>query len=127
MLADFDAYPIRSIWKLPRPDANIDHRRVPNLRTFFTRKGQSLPITSKANDYLPGDLVTWDLGHGLAHIGTVVERTAPNGLFSDRHMIEHNIGSGPKIEDVLFDWKITGHYRYFGPRHSKASADSGKK
>ena len=122
MLADFAAYPSRTIWKLPRPDANIDHRRVPNLRVFFSRKGEILPITSQAKDYLPGDLVTWDLGHGLTHIGMVVERTT---LVSGRHMIEHNIGSGPRIEDVLFDWKITGHYRYFGPRGSEAA--SGKK
>jgi uncharacterized protein YijF (DUF1287 family) len=114
MLAHFDAYPSRLIWKLPHQDANIDHRRVPNLRTFFSRKGQSLPISAKAEDYFPGDLVTWDLGHGLAHIGTVVEKMSSSGMFSRRHLIEHNIGAGPKIEDVLFDWKITGHYRYFG-------------
>lgn len=119
MLAHFDAYPSRTIWKLPRPDANIDHRRVPNLRTFFSRKGESLPITSEGKDYLPGDLVTWDLGHGMTHIGMVVERTT---LISGRHLIEHNIGAGPKIEDVLFDWKITGHYRYFGPSPGQSEA-----
>jgi uncharacterized protein YijF (DUF1287 family) len=121
MLGNFDAYPSRSIWKLPRPDSNIDHRRVPNLRTFFSRKGENLPISSQARDYLPGDLVTWDLGNGLTHIGMVVERTT---LVSGRHLIEHNIGAGPKIEDVLFDWKITGHYRYFGPP-SRAAANAG--
>jgi uncharacterized protein len=128
MLADFAAYPSRSIWKLPHPDANIDHRRVPNLRVFFSRKGQSLPTTRQAKDYLPGDLVTWDLGHGLSHIGMVVERITPNaqGFVNARHMIEHNIGSGPRIEDVLFDWKITGHYRYFGPSHGSV-ARSGKR
>jgi len=124
MLADFDAYPSRSIWKLPHPDANIDHRRVPNLRVFFSRKGESLPITLKANDYSPGDLVTWDLGHGLTHIGMVVERTA---LITGRHLIEHNIGAGPKVEDVLFDWKITGHYRYFGPPVHENAAQSSTK
>ena len=124
MLAHFDAYPSRSIWKLPHPDANIDHRRVPNLRIFFSRKGESLPITSRTNDYSPGDLVTWDLGHGQTHIGMVVERTT---LITGRHLIEHNIGAGPKVEDVLFDWKITGHYRYFGPPvHENATQSSTK-
>ena len=112
-------------FKLPRPDSNIDHRRVPNLRTFFSRKGENLPISSQAKDYLPGDLVTWDLGKGLTHIGMVVEQTT---LVTGRHLIEHNIGAGPKIEDVLFDWKITGHYRYFGPRGgTAANAGTAKK
>jgi uncharacterized protein YijF (DUF1287 family) len=124
MLAHFDAYPSRSMWKLTHPDANIDHRRVPNLRIFFSRKGESLPITSKTNDYSPGDLVTWDLGRGLTHIGMVVERTT---LITGRHLIEHNIGAGPKLEDVLFDWKITGHYRYFGPPVHENAAHSSTK
>jgi uncharacterized protein len=114
MLANFALYPSRSIWKLEHPDSNIDHRRVPNLMVFFSRKGEVLPISRRAEDYRPGDLVAWDLGRGLTHIGIVVDR---QGLFSRRYMIEHNIGAGPKIEDVLFDWRITGHYRYFGPTH----------
>jgi uncharacterized protein len=113
MAAHFALYPSRRIWKLEHPDTNIDHRRVPNLMVFFSRKGEALPITRDAKDYQPGDLVTWDLGHGLTHIGIVVDRKS---LLGRRFMIEHNIGAGPKIEDVLFDWKITGHYRYFGPR-----------
>jgi uncharacterized protein YijF (DUF1287 family) len=110
--ANFAAYPIRSIWRREHPDTNIDHRRVPNLMVFFRRKGEALPITSRAEDYSPGDLVTWDLGRGLTHIGMVVDQ---KGLVSRRYMIVHNIGEGPKMEDVLFNWKITGHYRYFGP------------
>ena len=109
MAANFAAYPRK--WGRHEPDANIDHRRVPNLMTFFSRKGESLPITDRAQDYAPGDLVTWDLGRGLTHIGMVVDRKT---LFSRRYMIVHNIGAGPKMQDVLFDWKITGHYRYFG-------------
>jgi uncharacterized protein len=93
-------------------DPNIDHRRVPNLMVFFSRKGESLPISDRADDYMPGDLVTWDLGRGLTHIGMVVDRKT---IFKCRYMIVHNIGEGPKMEDVLFAWKITGHYRYFGP------------
>jgi uncharacterized protein YijF (DUF1287 family) len=110
MATNFSAYPRK--WGRREPDPNIDHRRVPNLMVFFSRKGESLPITDRAEDYAPGDLVTWDLGRGLTHIGMVVDRKT---LFTRRYMIVHNIGAGPKMEDVLFDWKITGHYRYFGP------------
>ena len=93
-------------------DRNIDHRRVANLMVFFKRNGDSLPVTRRAGDYAPGDLVTWDLGNGLNHIGIVVDQKS---TASGRYMIVHNIGQGPKMEDVLFNWKITGHYRYFGP------------
>jgi len=117
MAANFSAYPRK--WGRSEPDPNIDHRRVPNLMVFFSRKGESLPITDRAGDYAAGDLVTWDLGHGLTHIGMVVDRKT---LFTHRYMIVHNIGAGPKLEDVLFDWKITGHYRYFGPAGRAARA-----
>jgi uncharacterized protein len=110
MAANFSAYPRK--WGRLGPDPNIDHRRVPNLMVFFSRKGENPPITNRAEDYAPGDLVTWDLGGGLTHIGMVVDRKT---LLSRRYMIVHNIGAGPKMEDVLFNWKITGHYRYFGP------------
>jgi len=110
MVKDFSAYPNQRRWMLAHPDSNIDHRRVPNLMVFFRRKGESLPITAKAADYSPGDLVTWDLGRGVPHIGIVVDQKS-----GGRYMIVHNIGEGPKMEDVLFNWKITGHYRYFGP------------
>ena len=121
MAANFSAYPRK--WGRREPDANIDHRRVPNLMVFFSRKGESLPITSRAEDYTPGDLVTWDLGGGLTHIGMVVDRKT---LFTRRYMIVHNIGAGPRMEDVLFDWKITGHYRYFGPAGRATPAQTGK-
>ena len=111
MLQNFAAYPNKRRWLLAHPDSNIDHRRVPNLMVFFQRKGQSLPITSRAQDYVPGDLVTWDLGGNVPHIGIVVDKRSQSGRF----MVVHNIGQGPKMEDVLFNWKITGHYRYFGP------------
>jgi uncharacterized protein YijF (DUF1287 family) len=112
MEQNFSAYPNQRRWGLAHTDANIDHRRVPNLMTFFSRKGNTLPITSEGHDYAPSDLVTWDLGGGVPHIGIVVDQKSPaNG----RYMIVHNIGQGPKMEDVLFHWKITGHYRYFGP------------
>jgi uncharacterized protein YijF (DUF1287 family) len=117
MAANFAAYPRK--WGRRGTDPNIDHRRVPNLMVFFSRKGESLPITDRAADYVPGDLVTWDLGGGLTHIGMVVDRKT---LFTRRYMIVHNIGAGPKMEDVLFDWKITGHYRYFGPAGRAAQA-----
>jgi uncharacterized protein YijF (DUF1287 family) len=108
MLLHLTAYPLHGA----RADSNIDHRRVPNLQKFFERHGSSLPVTQNADDYKPGDLVTWSLSGGkYTHIGIVVNRMNKQG----RYEILHNIGEGPKIEDVLFDWKITGHYRYFGP------------
>lgn len=116
MLQSFSAYPSRTRWTVAHADSNIDHRRVPNLMVFFQRKGESLPITNRASDYAPGDLVTWDLGRGVPHIGMVVDQKAPG---SGRYQIVHNIGEGPKMEDVLFNWKITGHYRYFGPQGLK--------
>jgi uncharacterized protein YijF (DUF1287 family) len=92
-------------------DPNIDHRRVPNLMVFFSRHGQTLPLSTDARDYHPGDLVTWNLGGGITHIGIVVgQRSAQSGRF----LIVHNIGQGPQMEDVLFNWRIIGHYRYFG-------------
>ncbi|HAG80118.1 MAG TPA: DUF1287 domain-containing protein, partial [Cyanobacteria bacterium UBA12227] len=108
MKLNFTAYPQN--WGLTKPDPNIDHRRVPNLMTFFTRKGKALPVTQKAEDYQPGDVVSWKLSDGQDHIGLVTN------LWSDEtqnYLIIHNIGSGAQIENVLFQWKITGHYRYF--------------
>jgi len=112
MEKNFSAYPRRWRWLTSHADTNIDHRRVPNLMVFFSRKGETLPTTEQARDYSPGDLVTWDLGGGVLHIGIVVAETSAE---SNRHLIVHNIGQGPKREDVLFQWKITGHYRYCGP------------
>ena len=112
METNLPAYPQQRRWLLSHTDTNIDHRRVPNLMAFFSRKGESLAVTKNPADYLPADIVTWDLGGGVPHIGIVVdEKSAEAG----RHLIVHNIGQGPKREDVLFAWKITGHYRYYGP------------
>ena len=97
-----------------RSDTNIDHRRVPNLMVFFRRRGEALPITYRPEDYAPGDIVAWNLGGGVLHIGIVVDRRDPQ---TDHYLIVHNIGAGPPIEDVIFDWKIIGHYRYFGPNN----------
>jgi len=114
MAAHFALYPRR--WGRRAPDSNIDHRRVPNLMTFFRRKGLALPVTSRAQDYHPGDIVTWDLGGGVDHIGMVTDRRGPSG----RYLVVHNIGAGPQLEDVLFQWKITGHFVY--PRPARAEA-----
>ncbi len=108
MARDFRSYPQR--WGLTRPDSNIDHRRVPNLMVFFTRQQKSLAVTAGAEDYLPGDVVAWDLGGGVTHIGIVTSET--DGL-SARRLVVHNIGNGARLEDVLFSWKVIGHYRYF--------------
>ncbi len=112
IVSNWSAYPHDSRWKQAHPDSNIDHRRVPNLAVFFSRKGETLPITYGADGYSPGDLVTWDLGGGVPHIGIVVDRKSAQG---ERYLVVHNVGEGPRMEDVLFHWKITGHYRYFGP------------
>ena len=113
MVQNFALYPHQRRWQQSSPDTNIDHRRVPNLMVFFSRKGKSLAITNRSEDYSPGDLVTWDLGGGVPHIGIVVDRKSAE---TGRYMVVHNIGQGPKMEDVLFSWKITGHYEYFGPK-----------
>jgi uncharacterized protein YijF (DUF1287 family) len=108
MTRHFAEYPQR--WHLKQPDANIDHRRVPNLMKFFERQGKSLPITRNADDYRPGDIIAWDLGGGQTHIGMLTNRQSNA---SGRFLIVHNIGAGARMEDVLFAWKIIGHYRYF--------------
>ncbi len=116
MLKAFGKYPRR--WGLKRTDKNIDHRRVANLRVFFSRHGKVLKISDDPADYKPGDLVTWDLAGNktsslihtkLPHIGIVTDKYSLDGA---RPMIVHNIGEGPKLNDMLFDYKITGHYRY---------------
>ena len=106
----FYDYPHVKKWKLSAPDRNIDHRRVYNLQAFFRRHGASLPISHNPNDYKVGDLVTWMVGPSLPHIGVVVEQRSKSD--PRRHMIVHNIGYGPKMEDILFAFRITGHYRY---------------
>jgi len=112
MQRNFSAYPNQRRWMLAHTDTNIDHRRVPNLQVFFSRKGESLPVTANNADYKPGELITWDLGGNVPHIGIVVNKQSS---VPGRYLVQHNIGAGPKVEDVLFSWKITGHYRYFGP------------
>jgi uncharacterized protein YijF (DUF1287 family) len=111
MSAHFKAYPDN--WGLSRPDRNIDHRRVPNLQVFFVRHGASLPVSDNPEDYSPGDLVNWMVAGNLPHIGIVVDRRSEDG---SRPLIVHNIGAGPRLEDVLFEFPITGHYRYEGSK-----------
>ena len=108
MSAHFEKYPKK--WGLKRPDKNIDHRRVPNLMTWFDRKGKSLRVSLNEADYQPGDVVTWNLESGRTHIGIVSDIKVEG---TDRYAIIHNIGRGARAEDVLFAWEVTGHYRYF--------------
>jgi uncharacterized protein len=112
MEKNFSAYPRKWRWLSGRTDPNIDHRRVPNLMVFFSRKGETLGITEQPEDYWPGDIVTWDLGGNMPHIGILTSKKLAG---SKRPLVLHNIGHGPNVEDVLFHWKIAGHYRYFGP------------
>ena len=109
MLLHFDAFPAN--WGLTKPDPNIDHRRVPNLQALFSRRGIVLPASRDPGDYVAGDLVTWMISGHLPHIGVITDQRSDDGL---RPLVVHNIGQGPKLEDMLFDYPITGHYRYYG-------------
>jgi len=107
MRAHFGAYPALRRWGHREPDANIDHRRVPNLMVYFERAGYKQPVTGHAADYLPGDIVAWNLGGGVLHIGIVSDRRAATGV----PLVIHNIGSGAREEDILLRYTIIGHYR----------------
>ncbi|MDQ6967173.1 MAG: DUF1287 domain-containing protein [Mariprofundaceae bacterium] len=109
MVKHFSLYPSKRIWGLTKTDKNIDHRRVPNQRVFFERYGKSLPVTTHADDYKAGDIVSWRLNSGRAHIGIVTYLKSPK---TGNPLVVHNVGDGPQIEDALFVYKITGHYRY---------------
>lgn len=109
MSRNFARYPKN--WGRRTTDRNIDHRRVPNLMTFFSRKGRVLELSRDAADYRSGDIVCWNLGKGLTHIGILIERRSADGK---RNLVVHNIGRGQKIDDCLFDFRVIGHYRYTG-------------
>ncbi len=107
MASNFSKYP--GTWGLKKTDTNIDHRRVPNLQVFFTRHGEKLEVTAKPSDYKAGDIVTWMIQKRLPHIGIV---SHIKNRDKKRPMIVHNVGAGQVLEDVLFEYPITGHYRY---------------
>lgn len=107
MKTNFSKYP--KTWGMKTTDSNIDHRRVPNLMVFFGRKGEIKKKSSAADDYSPGDIVCWNLGGAITHIGIVVNKKSVDGK---RYQIVHNIGAGQVLEDCLFNYKIIGHYRY---------------
>ena len=106
--ANFSLYPNLKKWGLKKPDTNIDHRRVPNLEVFFTRKGKKLEVSTNPNDYKTGEIVTWMINGKLPHIGIVTHKKSHNGNL----MIVHNVGGGQVLEDCLFSWEIVGHFRY---------------
>lgn len=107
MKTNFSKYP--KLWGLKSTDKNIDHRRVPNLMTYFKRQQAEKIISRNPKDYLPGDIVAWNLGGAITHIGIVVHKKS---LDKKRNLIVHNIGSGQVLEDCLFSYKIIGHYRF---------------
>ncbi|MBB5350332.1 hypothetical protein HNR46_000556 [Haloferula luteola] len=109
MKAHFSAYPAQ--WGLKRPDRNIDHRRVPNLATFFKRRGLAIPITDRPEDYQPGDIVTCTVPPHLPHIMIVSDRKTSDSC----PFVIHNIGAGTREDDCLFDFPITGHFRFKVP------------
>lgn len=106
----WSAYP--HLWQLKVPDRNIDHRRVPNLQAYFTRHGTALKPSQNGHDYLAGDIVTWNVGANLPHVGIVSAEKSDAGT----PLVLHNIGAGTQLEDRLFAYPITGHYRYTGVR-----------
>jgi uncharacterized protein YijF (DUF1287 family) len=106
MARDFGAYPKK--WGLKKPDANIDHRRVLNLMTYFRRQGFAQSVTNRAENFAAGDIVAWDLGGGITHIGIVSDRRSAKGV----PLVLHNIGRGTQEEDILLRHKIIGHYRW---------------
>lgn len=108
MARHFAAYP--KIWGLAAPDANIDHRRVPNLATWFTRQGYARKVSDDAAEYQPGDIVAWALDSGRPHIGIVSDHRSSDDA---RPLVIHNIGWGAQEEDALFEYRITGHFRLF--------------
>ena len=112
MRANAAVYPNRPGRGTTAPDASIDHRRVPNLMAYFRHAGLAQPLTHEAADYLPGDLVAWDLGGGVLHIGLVSDRKAVTGV----PLVIHNIGAGAREENILFRYAIIGHYRLEAPR-----------
>jgi len=107
MKKNFSKYP--NIWNLKKTDRSIDHRRVPNLKTYFERRGMSVPVTKNKEDYFPGDIVTCTVAGRLPHIMIVSDKKDSKGA----PLVIHNIGSGAQEEAVLFDFPITGHYRWF--------------
>ncbi len=107
MQSNFGKYPKN--WGMSQPDKNIDHRRVPNLMTFFSRHGAVKDLLQDPKTYLPGDIVCWNLGGGITHIGIVSNRKSTDG---QRHLMVHNIGAGQVLEDCLFSYKVIGHYLY---------------
>jgi uncharacterized protein YijF (DUF1287 family) len=107
MVGNFSLYPQK--WGLKKTDKNIDHRRVPNLMTFFGRHGTTLKRSTNAKDYAPGDIVTWNLGGNVTHIGIVIDKKSDD---NERYLVVHNIGNGQEISDCLLKFEITGHYRY---------------
>jgi len=109
MASAFEQYPKN--WGLESTDKNIDHRRVPNLMTFFARKGLVKPLSNNPSDYVSGDVVCWNLGGGITHIGILISKKS---IDNQRFMVVHNIGGGQVVEDILFNYKIIGHYSYPG-------------
>jgi uncharacterized protein YijF (DUF1287 family) len=107
MKSNFTLYP--KIWGLKSTDSNIDHRRVPNLMVFFSRFGTKKAISEVAKNYKEGDIVCWNLGGSITHIGIVIHQKSED---EERPLIVHNIGGGQVVSDCLFDYAIIGHYSF---------------
>ena len=112
MEAHFDAYPNLPKWGLSAPDPNIDHRRVLNMRTFFQRYAQELPISPRPLDYRPGDIITQSDGQTFNHVAIVTDKLCWSGK---RYELVHNISRGTQVNDMLFAYPINGHFRFLPP------------
>ncbi len=109
MKANFSKYPNLKKWGMTKTDTNIDHRRVPNLEVFFSRKGEKLTVTQNPSDYKTGEIITWMINGKLPHIGIITHKLSED---KKRHLIVHNVGYGQVLEDCLFDYEIVGHFKY---------------
>jgi uncharacterized protein YijF (DUF1287 family) len=109
MRKNWSLYPKK--WGLSKPDSNIDHRRIPNIMTYLKFMKCAVSIDALKNPYGPGDIVVWDLGRGVLHIGLVSDYQVKNQA---RYMVIHNIGRGVQEEDILASYKIVAHFQLGG-------------
>jgi uncharacterized protein YijF (DUF1287 family) len=105
ILSDRKDYPM-SRWNAKKTDANIDHRRVPNVMVWLGKYWQSI----LTDDYRPGDIIAWDMDNDSwgDHIGIISDKVE-----NEVSYLIHNFPSPGYVaeENVLNNWKIIGHYR----------------
>lgn len=93
-------------YNIDEPDANIDFRRVTNLKVYFSHTAVSLTTDiSEIEEWQGGDIVIFE-----NHIGIVSDRRNENGV---PYVIHHNDPWQKSYEqDILESRKdVVGHYR----------------